>query len=64
MVASPGDQAGSAGDGGGPAPCFLAQEDDFQEGFVVQAAGGFELQAQVVVGSAFVGVEDERIGAH
>jgi len=40
-------------------------EDAFDGGlfFVGEALGGFELEAEVVVGAAFVFVEDERICA-
>lgn len=47
----------------------MFEQDGFDEGadhglFVgVEALGGFEGEAQVVVGAAFVGVEDERICA-
>lgn len=47
----------------------MAQEHGFDEGaddgFLVgvEVLDGFEVEAQVVVGAAFVGVEDELIGA-
>jgi hypothetical protein len=40
-------------------------EDSFDDLFLVlgEAGGGFELEAEVVVGSAFVFVEEELVGA-
>lgn len=53
----------------GPAAGVVAEEEAFEEGFegvvlvVVEGAGGFEGVAEVVVGAAFVVVEEERVCA-
>ena len=53
----------------GPAFGFVGEEESFEDAFdgcfffVGEALGGFELEAEVVVGAAFVFVEDERICA-
>ena len=53
----------------GPAVCFVGEEesleDSFDDLFFVggEAGGGFELEAEVVVGSAFVFVEEELVAA-
>jgi hypothetical protein len=44
----------------------VGEEEDFEDAFddvffvVGEPGGGFELESKVVVGAAFVGVEDER----
>lgn len=51
--------------GVGPAACVVFEQDCFDDVFdgglfvLVELAGGVEGEAEVVVGSAFVGVEDE-----
>lgn len=54
--------------GGGPAAGVVFEQDGFDDVFdgglfvLVELAGGVEGEAEVVVGSAFVGVEDELVG--
>ena len=51
----------------GPAACFVFEEhgfDEFADGclfFGVEVAGGFEGEGEVVLGAAFVFVEDEAV---
>jgi len=53
----------------GPAVCFVGEEESLEDSFddlflvVGEAGGGFELEAEVVVGSAFVFVEEELVAA-
>lgn len=52
-----------------PSVGFVLEEQALDEGFEgvafvwVEAAGGFELEAQVVGGAAFFGFEEELVGA-